>query len=120
MNISFDLEGCYWEHKVFFDDMAKGMQKLGHKVGIIAGERAIDPFSGKDRVEELKKDLGFKPDFIHLWGENETISNGNLWKVEKIVQEEVLVHFDDDATELKKYTDRWIIKTLNSGELGKF
>ena len=123
MNISLSINGCYWEHKIYFDEMARAMQAAGHKVGVIAGMRVKEYLgTGKvrDNVAMLEKDLGFKPDFMHLWGENETIANGNLWKCEKMDQEDVLVHFDDDAFEMKKYTGRWIFKNLNSGQLNKF
>ena len=113
MNISIDFNGTYTEHKIFFDEMAKSMQKSGHKVGIITGER-------ETKRKEIEEALGFAPDFMRLWGEFETIANGNLWKAERLDEEDVLVHFDDDAKELKRYTGRWIIKTLNSGEVNKF
>jgi hypothetical protein len=64
--------------------------------------------------------LGFKPDFVHMWGANETIANGNLWKAQRMDQEDVLIHFDDDAREIKKYTERWVLKALNNAELPKF
>lgn len=123
MTISFDYQGCYLEHKEFFDAMAIAMQGAGHRVGIIAGirEKEYDYQNIlRDNKKEMLAALGFEPDFVHVWGENETIANGNLWKVSKINTEGVLVHFDDDGTELKRYTDRWILKTMNSGEQGKF
>jgi len=113
MNISLDWGGCYLEYRPFFDAMAIAMQKDGHQVGIITGER-------EPRRQEIVGSLGFKPDFVHLWGEFETIANGYLWKCKMLDQENVYVHFDDDATEMKKYTDRWILKSLNSGEVQKF
>lgn len=82
------------------------MQKDGHRVGIISGNREAE--RGK-----IEREIGFKPDFMYLWGDYETISNGSKWKVEKINQEGVLVHFDEDATDLKKFTDRWIFKSFN-------
>lgn len=120
MNISIDYAGCYTEHKIFFDEFAKAMQKAGHRVGIITGERERDPFSGADLKEQMKKQLGFTPDFMHLWGAVETIANNNLWKCQKMDYEDVLVHFDDDAAEMKKYTGRWILKSLNSSQIKKF
>lgn len=100
--------------------MAKGMQKLGHKVGVITGERETDPFTGKDIRAEIVKNLGFKPDFLYLWGHNETIANGHFWIVENMIKEDVYLHFSSDARELKKYTDRWVVKTLDSGQKDKF
>lgn len=120
MKVSLELHGCYWEHKIFFDEMAKGMQKQGHQVGVITGERETDPFSGKDNRAEILKNLGFKPDFLYLWGHNETIANGNLWIVERMIKEDVYLHFSPNARELKKYTDRWVVKTLDSGQMRKF
>ena len=113
MTISIDIGGCYNEHKEYFDVMAIAMQAQGHRVGIITGER-------EQRRAEILANLGFKPDFMHLWGEFETIINGNNWKVARLLQEGVAVHYDDDATEMKRYTDLWIIKVMNSGDKNKF
>lgn len=113
MNISFDWGGCYLEHRQYFDVMALAMQSQGHKVGIITGERTA-------REAEIRNSLGFTPDFIALWGDYETIANGNLWKCQRMDQFDVTTHYDDDASEMKKYTNRWIIKVLNSGEPTKF
>lgn len=113
MKISFDWIGTYLEHKDYFDAMATALQLQGHEVGIITGER-------ENRRVEISNSLGFVPNFIKLWGENETIANGNLWKSITLKEMEINVHYDDDATELKKYTDGWIIKTLNSNERKKF
>lgn len=112
--------GCYTEHKEFFDEMAKAMQAQGHEVGIISGDREKDPYTKKDKKQEITDSLGFKPDFIILWGEYESIGNGSMWKANKLIENEIGMHFDDDATELKKYTDLWIVKVLNSGQKGKF
>lgn len=123
MNISIDYHGCYLEHKLFFDEMANAMQKAGHKVGIITGLRekeiGYDRRVKENKIEMLNN-LGFTPDFVKMWGENETISNGNLWKAYRLDDEEIDMHFDDDATEMKKYTPRWIMKTMNHGEQKKF
>lgn len=113
MKISFDWGGAYLETKPFFDAMAIAMKKEGHQVGIITGER-------ESRRQEIINSLGFEADFVHLWGEYESIANGYLWKCKMLDQEDVYVHFDDDATEMKKYTPRWILKALNSGEPKKF
>lgn len=113
MRISIDWGGCYLEHKIFFDEMAKSMKASGHEVGIVSGERQA-------REQEIRNSLGFEPDFMALWGDYETIANGYLWKCQKLDVLDVVTHFDDDATEMKRYTDRWIIKTLNSAERVKF
>jgi hypothetical protein len=113
MTISIDIGGCYTEHKEYFDAMAISMQKAGHRIGIITGEREADR-------AKLMGMLGFTPDFMHLWGEFETIINGNNWKVSRLLKEGVALHFDDDATEMKKYTDLWIVKVMNSGQIAKF
>lgn len=113
MKISIDWGGCYLEHKLFFDEMAKGLKSQGHEVGIITGER-------EHRRREIENSLGFKPDFMHLWGEYETIANGYLWKVEKMHEHGIGVHYDDDATFMKRYTDQWIIKVMNQSEKEKF
>lgn len=120
MNISLAFTGCYMEHKLFFDAMATAMQAQGHRVGIITGDREKDPFSNKDLKAEMLAKIGFTPDFCHMWGATETIANGNLWKCQRLDQEDVYVHFDSDATELKKYTERWIIKVMDSGAKTKF
>jgi hypothetical protein len=123
MTLSFDYDS-YLEHKPFFDMIALSNQKNGGRVGIITGVREIEYDQRTRRTtnkkEEMIRSLGFTPDFVHLWGENETIANGNLWKCYKLDEEDVLVHFDDDATELKKYTGRWILKVLVGGQEGKF
>jgi len=113
MNISCDWGGCYLEHREFFDEMAVSMQMRGHKIGIISGER-------KAREVEILGSLGFKPDFVSLWGDYESVANGYLWKCKELDKHDVLVHFDDDASEMKRYTGRWIIKVLNSGDPKKF
>lgn len=120
MTISLDIGGCYTEHKEFFDALALAMQAQGHRVGIITGEREKDPYTKADNREKIKQQLGFVPDFMHLWGEYETITNGALWKAERMHQEGVGLHFDDDAREIKRYTDLWVVKTLNPGEMEKF
>lgn len=123
MNISFDWVGTYLEHKPFFDVMALAMQKEGHRVGIITNERDLVEVPGgrfHDRKQEIINSLGFKPDFIQLWGQFESIANGNLWKAQRMDVEDVYLHFDDDAHEIKRYTGRWVVKTLNSGEIKKF
>lgn len=120
MTISFDLYGCYFEHKEFFDVMAKALQATGHRVGVITGEREVDANTHRKNRPHLLSQMGFTPDFMHLWGEFETITNGNVWKVKMMVQEGVAMHFDDDAAEMKKYTDLWIVKVMNSAQKGKF
>jgi len=113
MNISIDLDGTFKEHEPFFNEFAKAMQFTGHRVGIITGER-------ESKRPEILQALGFVPDFLHLWPQEEAISNGNLWKCERMDEEDVTLHFDDDAREMKRYTDRWIMKTLNSSDQNKF
>ena len=113
ISVSLDWNGTYLEHKMFFDCMAKAMQKDGHRVGIVTGER-------ERRKQEILNSLGFTPDFIYLWGEYTAIGNSNLWKCEIMDKENILVHFDDDAKEMKKFTPRWVIKVLNTGEVSKF
>lgn len=120
IKVSFDYHGCYLEHKEFFDIMAIALQTLNHKVGIITGVRDKDPFTNVDNKQEILNNLGFKPDFIHMWGQNETISNAEQWKVARLSQEEVNVHFDDDASLLKRWTTGQIIKTMNSNDPKKF
>lgn len=123
MTISFDYD-AYLEHKPFLDELAVLFQKAGHRVGIITGVREkeadLQRMREIDKRKEITEALGFKADFMHLWGESEAIANGSLWKCEKMDAEDVLVHFDDDATDMKKFTDRWIMKTLNNGNLAKF
>lgn len=119
MTISFDFDS-YLQHKVYFDEMAMGMKNRGHRVGIITGVREKDPFTNEDLKAKLITQLGFNADFIRMWGQNESIANGNAWKVARMVDEDVLVHYDDDATEIKKYTDRWIIKVMLNGQEKKF
>jgi len=120
MTISFDLYGTYFEYKEFFDVMAFELQKAGHKVGIITGEREMDPYTGENFKEKILPQLGFKPDFFHVWGAVETIVNGYAWKAKKMVDEKVAMHFDDDATEIKRYTDLWVMKAFDPAQPNKF
>lgn len=120
MTISMEYKGCYIEHRPFFDEMAKAMQKAGHRVGIICQIRDRDVYTNEDLRAKLIADVGFTPDFLHMWGQTESISNAYLWKVEKLQQEDVYVHFDPDAREIKKYTSRWIIKTMDNADMKKF
>ncbi len=113
MKISFDWIGTYTEHKPFFDAMAIAMQKEGHQVGIITGEREA-------RRPEIERSLGFVPDFFNLWGDYETIANGALWKCQRMDEQDVYMHYDDEASSMKLFTERWIVKTLNSADKGKF
>ena len=113
MTISIDLDGCYWEHKMYFDLMAEAMQKAGHRVGVITGRR------DKERPAIIEQ-VGFKMDFLHVWGDDEAIVNGSAWKVKMMIHESVSVHFDDDATEIKKLTDKWIIKVMSNADKKKF
>lgn len=111
--ISFDYEGCYLEHKEFFDELAKAMQSRGHEVGFITGIREAE-------IPAMSERVGFTPNFTRVWGDYESIGNANAWKAENIHKLGVWVHFDDDATEIKKYTDRWILKTMNNAQMEKF
>lgn len=113
MNVSIDWVGCYLEHKPFFDELALSMQKAGHKVGILTGER-------ESRKKEILNSLGFIPDFICVWGDTETIGSASRWKAEKMIDLDIIVHYDDDARDLKLFTPRWVIKTMNNDEKGKF
>lgn len=123
ITVSLEFDGCYTEHKLFFDAMAKGLQAQGHRIGIITGRR-IKEYDYTNKLTEndkvIKEFLGFEPDFMYLWGENETIGNGALWRCQKMDQENVLIHFSPDGTDLKKYTDRWVVKTMDSGQQKKF
>lgn len=113
MNVSIDWGGCYLEHREFFDAMAISMQRAGHRVGIITGER-------EHKKPQIEGSLGFKPDFLELWPELADITNGMKWKVDKFNQHAISLHFDDDATDLKKYTSMWIVKVMNSSKVNKF
>lgn len=122
MTISFDWDS-YKNYKLFIDSIADSLQESGHRIGVIASLREKE-FNNQNQLvdnrELILRELPFQPDFIHLWGETETIANANLWKAQKLDQEDVYFHFDPDATELKKYTDRWIFKTLSSTNPNKF
>lgn len=113
MKISIDFEGTYNRYKEFFDAMANAMQKEGHKVGIIAGMR-------ESRKDFILGQLGFKPDFIYLWGEFETIVNADGWKADKMKEEGVAVHFDVDARNMKLFTDLWVFKSYDPAQPRKF
>lgn len=113
MIVTIDIGGCYTEHKEFFDAMATAMQKDGHQVGVITGER-------ENKRPRILAQLGFTPDFMDLWGEFETIPNGAQWKADRLVTRGVGLHFDDDATDLKRFTNLWVVKVLNGGAISKF
>lgn len=113
MKISFDWGGCYLEHRQYFDEVAKGLQRMGHKVGILTGER-------DSKAGEIRGSLGFFPDFMILWPEFQTIANGAKWKADRMVEHEIMVHHDDDATDIKKWTELWVIKVMNSAQVNKF
>ena len=122
MKISFDWNS-YQNYKLFFDELLPILQDKGHKVGVIASLREKEYNSSNVLVnnrELILRELPFEPDFIHLWGETETIGNAFLWKAQKLDEEDVYFHFDPDATELKKFTERWIFKSLDSTNLNKF
>lgn len=113
MKISIDWGGCYLEHKEFFDSMAVSMQAQGHEVGIITGER-------ESKKNQILGSLGFNPNFVILWGEFETIVGGAQWKAQKMIDNQIGMHFDDDAKEIKRWTDLWVVKVYNTGEPRKF
>lgn len=113
MNISIDWGGCYLEHREFFDAMANAMQKDGHRVGILSGDR-------ESKKNQIVGSLGFTPDFMILWGEFEYIVGGAQWKAQKMIDNHIGMHFDDDATEIKRWTPLWVMKTMNTGEQKKF
>ena len=115
--ISVDFENSYRDHKPFFDAMAQGLQAVGHRIGIITGMRERDVYTNEDIRAKIVSELGFKPDFIHMWGQTETIGNGGLWKAQKMDEENVMVHFDDDAIAIKRFTTRWVIKTITNDDL---
>lgn len=113
MTISLDWIGSYLEHKPLFDELAKVWQVGGNRIGIITNER-------ESRRQEIVRSLGFVPDFIHLWAQEEFIVNGFLWKCQQMDKENSYMHFDDDAAGLKVFTQRWVVKTLNSADTKKF
>jgi hypothetical protein len=115
--ISIDYDNCYELHREFFDMMARGLQACGHRVGIITGMREKDVYNNEDLKTKMISQLGFKPDFVHMWGQTETIGNGSLWKAQKMDDENTLMHFDDDAIGIKHFTSRQVIKTIPNHEL---
>lgn len=121
MTISFDWNS-YLNYRPFFDEILVRAKKDGHRVGVIASLREKEFVGSRivNRREEIEKEVPIQLDFIHLWGETETISNASLWKCQKLDEEDCYFHFDPDATELKKYTDRWIFKTLDPTRLKLF
>lgn len=113
IKVSLDWIGCYLEHKEYFNEMAKALQAAGSQVGIITGER-------ESKRAEIEKTLGFKPDFLILWANDETVVNAAVWKVQKMIDNDITVHYDDDARDMKRFTDRWVIKTMKSDDVNKF
>lgn len=122
MTISFDWNS-YLNYKPFFDEILLRAKKDGHRVGVISSLREKEYNAQNilvDNRQVILSTLPFQPDFIYLWGETETIANASLWKVEKLVFEDVYFHFDPEATEIKKYTDRWVFKTMDNTNTKKF
>ena len=121
--ISFDWD-VYIQHKEVLLPMALSLQKDGNKVGIVTGERdnQFDSRTGRtvDKKKQILDSLGFTPDFFHIWGETETIASGSGWKAQKMEDENISLHFDDDGTDLKKWTKRWVAKLMLNGQENKF
>lgn len=113
MIVSMDFIGTFTEHRLFFTEMAKALQAAGHQVGIICNER-------ENKWPKYSQELGFTPDFVEFMKQDEEIGNVYQWKVEKLIEHDVLLHFDDDAARLKVFTDRWIVKVMNNAEPRKF
>ena len=109
MNVSMAWGGCYLEHREYFDAMAASMQAAGHKVGILTGER-------ESKKPQILGSLGFTPDFVILWGEFEVIVGGAQWKAQKMIDNQIGMHYDSDATDIKRWTDLWVVKTMDSGQ----
>ena len=120
MNISLEFLGCYHAHKEFFDAMAEGLQKQGHRVGIISPLREKDPYTGEDTRARVMRELGFKPDFVHLWGYNESISNGDQWTCQRMEDENIYIHFGPNGSTLKRWTTRACMKTMDNAAINKF
>lgn len=113
MKVSIDWDGCYLQHKPFFDEMARSMIAAGNEVGILTGER-------DHKRQQILQSLGFVPSFIYMWGNEETITNGYQWKAEMMAVHDIAVHFDDDAVNLKMWTPRWVMKVMNNADINKF
>ena len=95
MKISIDIDNCFLEYPVTFANMAKMFQKSGHHVGILTGR------SPSNKVNHY----GFKPDFEYYLG---SLESGVEMKTRKIMQENIDIHFDDQADEFRK--DLTVIK----------
>lgn len=123
LTISYDWD-VYLQHKPVLDGIALAMQQAGNRVGIITGEREkhADPSNTKviDKKQIILDSLGFKPDFIRLFGEIETIASVDNWKAQKMDEEGVDLHFDDDGTGIKRQTSRWVAKLMLNGQENKF
>lgn len=119
LSISIDYESSYHAHKIFFDALAHGLQATGHRVGVITGIREKDVYTGEDMRAKILSELGFKPDFVHMWGQTETIGHGGLWKARKMDAEDTIVHFDANAISIKRFTPRNVIKIVTNDELKK-
>lgn len=119
ISVSIDYEHSYRDHKQFFDALAVSLQATGNRVGIITGmrEKGVYRENEEDIKAKMLSELGFKPDFVCMWGQNESIGNGGLWKAQRMDDENVLVHFDVDAVAIKRFTGRWVIKTFTNDEL---
>lgn len=104
MKISFDLDGTYTEYPETFDDLAAMLQAAGHEVGILTAR----PFD-----DEHYEELGFVPDFEYYLGLPDgkyTETEKCLEKSVKIQQEEIDMHYDDEADLFPDYMNTVIIE----------
>ena len=119
MKIAIDMDGTFWEHWTFFGEMGRGLQALGHQVGILTGHDVA--IEAEDRRLLLAR-CNFTPDFF-LNRDDEALKRYVIeWKAEILDKEGIDVHYDDDAAAIAKHLKNgtFLIKTRSSTEADKF
>lgn len=104
MKISIDLDGTYLEYPDMFDEMAAVLQMSGHEVGIL---------SNRNDDEESHVELGFEPDFEFYLSQDETEFTDYeraQGKLDKMVEEDIDIHYDDEAEFFSDDTEKIIIE----------
>lgn len=94
MKIALDLDGTAWLHRKFFIELMKGLQAMGHEVGILTAHNE----RSKEEDIKLFKARGFPtPDFYYAKkadGSEASIPS-TAWKP-RIMEDECIDYLLDD------------------------
>lgn len=99
LKVSIDVDGTYLEYPDAFDALAIMLQDSGLEVGIL---------SNRPESEALtENDLGFEPDFEFYLGQplEEAPQVRAMAKAEKMMQEGIDLHFDDEHEYFPEYVN---------------